>query len=163
MAETTAQVRGPVQLTFGRSIDRIVVEDHCITRVAVTSQEEVDKQCGDNGMMGRKYTVPYALYQMNGFINPFLAAQTGFSEADLELFWEALKNGFELDRSAARGLMSCQRLILCEHNSELGNAPAHKLFESVKVAKRTEVPRSFADYEVVIGEAPEGVTVKDLI
>jgi CRISPR-associated protein Csd2 len=157
------QVRGPVQLTFGRSIDPIVVEDHCITRVAVTSQEEADKQGGDNRMIGRKYTVPYALYRMNGFINPFLAAQTGFSEADLELFWEALKNGFELDRSAARGLMSCQRLISYEHISELGNAPAHKLFESVKVAKRTEVPRSFADYEVTIGEVPEGVTVKELI
>jgi CRISPR-associated protein Csd2 len=157
------QVRGPVQLTFGRSIDPIVVEDHCITRVAVTSQQEADEQGGDNRMMGRKYTVPYALYRMNGFINPFLAAQTGFNEADLELFWEALKNGFELDRSAARGLMSCQGLILYEHNSELGNAPAHKLFESVKVAKRTEAPRSFADYEVIIGEAPESVTVKKII
>src|SRR5258708_4749640 len=156
------QVRGPVQLTFGRSIDPIVVEDHCITRVAVTSQEEADKQGGDNRMMGRKYTVPYALYRMNGFINPFLAAQTGFSEADLELFWEALKNGFELDRSAARGLMSCQGLILYEHDSELGNAPAHKLFESVKIAKRTEVPRGFGDYEVTIGEVLQGVTVKEL-
>lgn len=156
------QVRGPVQLTFGRSIDPIVVEDHCITRVAVTSQEEADKQGGDNRMMGRKYTVPYALYRMNGFINPFLAAQTDFSEADLELFWEALKNGFELDRSAARGLMSCQGLILYEHDSELGNAPAHKLFESVKIAKRTEVPRGFGDYEVTIGEVLQGVTVKEL-
>jgi len=157
------QVRGPVQLTFGRSIDPIVVEDHCITRVAVTSQEEADKQGGDNRMMGRKYTVPYALYCMHGFVNPFLAVQTGFSEADLELFWEALKNGFELDRSAARGLMSCQKLILCEHDSELGNAPAHKLFDLVKIQKRSEVPRGFTDYEVNIGDAPEGVKVRELV
>ena len=115
------QVRGPVQLTFGRSIDPIVVEDHCITRIAVASQEEADEQKGDNRTMGRKYTVPYALYCMHGFVNPFLAAQTGFSEADLELFLEALKNGFELDRSAGRGLMSWQGLILFEHDSELGN------------------------------------------
>jgi len=100
---------------------------------------------------------------MHGFVNPFLAAQTGFSEADLELFFEALKNGFELDRSAGRGLMSCQKLILFHHDSELGNAPAHKLFESVKIAKRSELPRSFADYEVSIGEAPEGVTVRELV
>jgi CRISPR-associated protein Csd2 len=156
------RVRGPVQLTFGRSVDPIVVEDHCITRVAVTSQEESDKQSGDNRMMGRKYTVPYALYCMHGFVNPFLAAQTGFSEADLELFLEALKSGFELDRSAGRGLMSSQRLILFEHNSELGNAPAHKLFESVKITKRVEGPRSFSDYEVTIEAPPAGVTVREL-
>jgi CRISPR-associated protein Csd2 len=155
------QVRGPVQLTFGRSIDLIVVDDHCITRVAVASQEEADSQSGENRTMGRKYTVPYALYRMNGFINPFLAKQTGFSDADLALFWEALKNGFELDRSAGRGLMGCKGLMLWEHANELGNAPAYKLFESVKIVKQTDVPRSFGDYKVTVGDAPEGVTVTD--
>jgi CRISPR-associated protein Csd2 len=100
---------------------------------------------------------------MHGFVNPFLAAQTGFSEMDLELLLEALKSGFELDRSAGRGLMSCQRLILFEHNSELGNAPAHKLFESVGIAKRVEVPRSYTDYDVTVGEVPQGVTVIEKI
>ena len=157
------QVRGPVQLTFGRSVDPIVVEDNCITRVAVTSEEQAQGQSGDNRMMGRKYTVPYALYRMHGFINPYLAEQTGFGEADLELFWEALTNMFELDRSAARGLMNARRLIVFEHATKLGNAPAHKLFESVKIQRRTEVPRSYGDYEVTIGEVPQGVTVVEKI
>ena len=156
------QVRGPVQLTFGRSIDPIVVDDHCITRVAVTSQEEADKQGGDNRMMARKYTVPYALYRMHGFVNPFLAQQTGFGEADLALLWEALINGFELARAAGKGLMSCRRLILFEHESELGNVPAHKLFDLVKIEKRADVPRSFSDYEVAVGTAPEDVKIREL-
>jgi CRISPR-associated protein Csd2 len=157
------QVRGPVQLVFGRSVDPIVVEDNCITRVAVASQEEADKQDGDNHTMGRKYTVPYALYRMYGFINPYFAEQTGFSEADLKLFWAALTNIFEFDRSAARGLMSARRLIVFEHKSKLGNAPAHKLFESVKIKRLADVPRSYADYEVTIGEVPKDVTVIEKI
>ena len=151
------QVRGPVQLTFGRSIDPIIVEDNCITRIAVTSEEQAEDQNGDDRMMGRKYTVPYALYRMHGFINPYLAEQTGFSDADLELFWEALTNMLELDRSAGRGLMSVRKLIVFEHESRLGDAPAHKLFELVKVTKRGEVPRSYDDYEVTTGVVPAGV------
>jgi CRISPR-associated protein Csd2 len=157
------QVRGPVQLTFGRSINPIIVEDNCITRIAVTSEEQAEDQNGDNRMMGRKYTIPYALYRMHGFVNPYLAEQTGFSDADLELFWQALTNIFELDRSAGRGLMGARRLIVFEHESKLGNVPAHKLFELVRVAKTVEVPRSFNDYQVAIGEVPPGVTVIEKI
>jgi CRISPR-associated protein Csd2 len=157
------QVRGPVQLLFGRSIDPIIVEDHSITRIAIASQEEADKQKGENRTMGRKYTVPYALYRTHGFVNPFLAEQTGFNEKDLGLLWEALINMFEFDRSAARGFMSARRLIVFEHESKLGNAPAYKLFEAVKVTKRVEVPRSYADYEVTIGELPKGVTLIEKI
>jgi CRISPR-associated protein Csd2 len=157
------QVRGPVQLVFGRSIDPIIVEDHSITRIAIASQKEANDQKGENRTMGRKYTVPYGLYRMHGFVNPFLADQTGFSEADLDLLWEALINLFELDRSAARGFMSARRLIVFEHESKLGNAPAYKLFEAVKVTKRVEVPRSYTDYEVTIGELPKGVTLIEKI
>ena len=134
--------------------------------MAVATEKEAEKQSGENRTMGRKATVPYGLYVCHGFISANLAKQTGFSEEDLQLFWEALKNMFDLDRSAARGLMSAQRLIAFRHNSELGNAPANKLFDLVKINRTTtNPPRSFSDYEVSIDSSsvPAGVTVEVLI
>ena len=160
------QVRGPIQLTFARSVDPIFTADHSITRVAVATEKEAEKQSGDNRMMGRKATVPYGLYICHGFISANLAKQTGFSEEDLSLFWEALKNMFDVDRSAARGLMSAQRLIVFRHESELGNAPANKLFDLVKVEKICEgAPRSFSDYKVIIEKEklPANVAIEELI
>jgi CRISPR-associated protein Csd2 len=152
------QVRGPVQLPFGRSIDPIVTLEHSITRMAVATEEEAAKQGGDNRTMGRKNTVPYGLYRAHGFVSPALAAQTGFSQDDLALLWTALESMFEHDRSAARGLMSTRALIVFEHASPLGNAPAHVLFDRVKVVKRTPITRAFADYEVTIdGRAVDAV------
>lgn len=162
------QVRGPVQLAFARSIDRIFSAEHAITRMAVATQKEADNQKGDNRTMGRKFTVPYALYRAHGFINPFLARQTGFSEdGDLALFKSALGQMFELDRSAARGLMSARRCIAFKHATALGNAPAHKLFDLVTVARKAgiDVPRSYADYEVTLdsGALPAGITAEEWI
>lgn len=160
------QVRGPVQMTFARSIDPILSSEHCITRMAVATDKEAKAQGGDNRTMGRKFTVPYALYRENGFINPFFADQTGFSEKDLEVFWDTLVKMFDIDRSAARGLMGTQKLIIFKHNSKLGNAPAHLLFDAVKVTKKADVvyPRSFADYDVTIDKSmiPEGVEVLEM-
>lgn len=157
------QVRGPVQMTFGRSVDRIVSLEHSITRMAVATEEEAEKQSGDNRTMGRKNTVPYGVYVSHGFVSAHLAAQTGFSEDDLNLLWEALLNMFEHDRSAARGLMSTRKLIVFKHDSALGNAPAHSLFERVSVKRKDESKpaRAFSDYEVRIDDAdlPPGVTV----
>lgn len=166
--ENAGQVRGPVQLTFARSIHPIVALEHSITRMAVATKEEAEKQQGDNRTMGRKYTVPYALYRTHGFISPHLAAQTKFSEDDLALFWDALYNMFDHDRSAARGLMTTRKLIIFKHESALGNAPAHKLFEMVpnpELKDKTKPPRAFADYEdiVICGDVPKGVTVLDSI
>ena len=154
------QVRGPVQLTFARSIDPIYTAEHAITRMAVATQAEADKQGGDNRTMGRKNTVPYGLYRGHGFLSPPLARQTGFGQEDLAVLWEAIRQMFEHDRSAARGLMSLQDLIVFEHASELGNAPAHKLFERVTVTRRDagKPPRDFADYAVEMGALPAGVT-----
>ena len=160
------QVRGPVQMTFARSVDPILSSEHAITRMAVATEKEAKDQGGDNRTMGRKYTVPYGLYRENGFVNPFFADQTGFGEKDLELFWQALKQMFDLDRSATRGLMSAQKLIVFKHASKLGNAPANVLFDAVKVAKKEGVvySRSFADYVVSVDKAmiPEGVEVIEL-
>lgn len=155
------QVRGPVQMTFGRSVDPVVTLEHSITRMAVATEAEAEKQGGDNRTMGRKNTVPYGLYVAYGFVSPALAKQTGFGEEDLEVLWEALKNMFEHDRSAARGLMGTQKLIVFKHETALGNAPSHELFDAVKIAKRegVEEPRKFSDYELVIGQLPDGVTV----
>ncbi|MFZ6750512.1 type I-C CRISPR-associated protein Cas7/Csd2 [Undibacterium sp. Ren11W] len=157
------QVRGPVQLTFARSIDPVIAQEHSITRMAVATEAEAEKQGGDNRTMGRKHTVPYGLYMAHGFVSSFLAKQTGFSEDDLELFWQALIQMFEHDRSAARGEMCTRGLYVFKHDSELGNAPAHKLFERIQVARKegVEVPRGFADYEVQIQDAdlPAGVTL----
>lgn len=156
------QVRGPVQMAFSRSVDPIVSLEHAITRCAVATEKEAEKQDGDNRTMGRKFTVPYGLYRCHGFINPFFAKQTGFSEDDLELFWQSLEKMFELDRSASRGQMSPQALVVFEHKDALGNAPAHHLQARVEVAKANELPaRAFSDYNVTVSESnlPEGITV----
>ena len=159
------QVRGPIQFAFGRSIDPVVTSEHAVTRCAVTTEKEAEKQSGDNRTMGRKFTVPYGLYQAHGFINPFLAKQTGFGDEDLTLFWDALKNMFEHDRSAARGLMGAQKIIVFKHDSALGNAPANKLFDLVSVKRKdgVEVARSFSDYEVTIAQPPAGVEIIELL
>lgn len=165
--KNAGQVRGPIQLTFARSTDPIIASEHSITRMAVATEKEAEKQSGDNRTMGRKATVPYGLYVGYGFVSANLAKQTGFSEEDLELFWEALKNMFDVDRSAARGLMSAQKLIVFKHDSELGNAPANKLFDLVKIEKKdnNDVPRSFFDYIVTIDteNLPQGVTIEEMI
>lgn len=164
--KNAGQVRGPIQFTFARSVDPIATAEHSITRMAVATEKEAEKQNGDNRTMGRKATVPYGLYVCHGFISASLAQQTGFSEDDLTLFFDALKNMFDVDRSAARGLMSAQKLIVFKHDSILGNAPAHKLFDLVKIEKNTDaVPRSFNDYKVTIDKysVPSGVTVEELI
>ncbi|HXK98225.1 MAG TPA: type I-C CRISPR-associated protein Cas7/Csd2 [Limnochordia bacterium] len=157
------QVRGPVQLTFARSIDPVVALEHSITRMAVTTEEEAKEQGGDNRTMGRKFTVPYGLYQAYGFVSAPLAQQTQFNEDDLELLWESLVNMFELDRSAARGLMGMRKLIIFKHESHLGNAHVQQLFETVTVKRKdeTKAARSFSDYEVAIAKEkiPAGVSL----
>lgn len=164
-APNCGQVRGPIQFTFARSVDPIVTSEHSITRMAVATEKEAEKQGGDNRTMGRKATVPYGLYVCHGFISANLAKQTGFSQEDLDLFWEALKNMFDVDRSAARGLMSAQKLIVFKHDSVLGNAPANKLFDLVKIEKKCDgVARSFSDYQVTIGENTySGVSIEEMI
>mgnify|MGYP005809917083 CR=1 FL=1 len=144
------QVRGPIQLTFARSIDPIVALEHSITVCAARKEDKpIEEQIG---IQGRKHTVPYGLYRTHGFVSAFLARQTGFSEDDLTLFWQALCQMFEHDRSAARGEMNTRGLYVFKHASELGNAPAHQLFERVQVVRKAgvDVPRSFADYEVSV-------------
>lgn len=155
------QVRGPVQLTFARSVDPIIAQEHSITRMAVATEAEAEKQDGDNRTMGRKHTVPYGLYIAHGFVSSFLAKQTGFSEDDLELLWQAFGQMFEHDRSAARGEMATRGLYVFKHDSELGNAPAHALFERFQATKNTDVPRSFKDYDVTVNDTdlPAGVTL----
>lgn len=164
--KNAGQVRGSIQLTFARSVNPVATAEHSITRVAVATSKEAEKQNGENHTMGRKATIPYGLYVCHGFISANLAKQTGFSEEDLSLFFEALQNMFDLDRSAARGLMSAQKLIVFRHASELGNAPANKLFDLVHIKRKTDAaPRSFNDYEVRIDvdNLPTGVTVEELI
>jgi CRISPR-associated protein Csd2 len=160
--KNAGQVRGPIQLTFSRSIDQIVPLEHSITRMAVATQAEAEKQDGDNRTMGRKFTVPYALYRCHGFISAPLADQTGFNEEDLELFWQALVNMFEHDHSAARGQMSARKLIIFKHDSKMGSAPAHKLFDMVKVTKTDAPLRDFDASRITVpvqAEMPQGVTV----
>ena len=144
------QVRGPVQLTFARSVEPIVALEHSITRMAVATEAEAEKQQGDNRTMGRKHTVPYGVYVAHGFVSSFLAKQTGFGADDLELLWQALGQMFEHDRSAARGEMSTRGLYVFQHDSELGNAPAHALFERLQVQPKEAgaVARSFDAYAV---------------
>ena len=144
------QVRGPVQLTFARSVEPIVALEHSITRMAVATEAEAEKQQGDNRTMGRKHTVPYGVYVAHGFVSSFLAKQTGFGQDDLELLWQALGQMFEHDRSAARGEMSTRGLYVFQHDSELGNAPAHALFERLQVQPKeaSAVARSFDAYAV---------------
>lgn len=157
------QVRGPVQVTFARSVDPIVSQEHSITRMAVATEAEAEKQGGDNRTMGRKHTVPYGLYVAHGFVSSHLAAQTGFSDDDLNLLWEALANMFEHDRSAARGEMATRGLYMFKHNSQLGNAHAHSLFARIqpKLKEGVTVPRDFGDYTVSVDEIglPTGVTI----
>jgi CRISPR-associated protein Csd2 len=155
------QVRGPVQLTFARSIDPIVTQEHAITRMAVATQKEADKQGGDNRTMGRKNTVPYALYRAHGFISAPLARQTHFLQDDLDLLWDAFRQMFEHDRSAARGLMSLRELVIFKHDGQLGNAPAHRLFDSVHIerAHPDKPARDFSDYMIHIADPPAGITV----
>ena len=145
------QVRGPVQLTFARSVEPIVALEHSITRMAVATEGEAEKQQGDNRTMGRKHTVPYGVYVAHGFVSSFLAKQTGFGEDDLELVFQALSQMFEHDRSAARGEMSTRGLYVFKHDSELGNAPAHALFDRLQVTPKEPgaVARSFDAYSVV--------------
>lgn len=153
------QVRGAVQLTFGRSVHPVLSLEHSITRMAVATQKEADAQGGDNRTMGRKMTIPYGLYRAHGFISPALASQTRFSQDDLALLWQALGQMFEHDRSAARGLMSTQRLLVFEHESALGNAPAHRLFNLVKtpLTDASRPPRDFSDFSVTVDPPPSGV------
>ncbi|MBI4727249.1 type I-C CRISPR-associated protein Cas7/Csd2 [candidate division TA06 bacterium] len=157
------QVRGPVQFTFGRSVDQIVSLEHCITRMAVTTKEDAEKQSGDNRTMGRKNTVPYGVYVAHGFISAHLAAQTGFTDDDLNLLWDALVNMFEHDRSAARGLMATQKLVVFKHDNTLGKAPAHKLFERVVITRKdkTKPPRDISDYAITVNKdgLPQGVEI----
>lgn len=157
------QVRGPVQLTFARSIDPVIAQEHSITRMAVATEAEAEKQDGDNRTMGRKHTVPYGLYMAHGFVSSFLAKQTGFGEDDLSLLWQALGQMFEHDRSAARGEMATRGLYVFKHDSELGNAPAHALFERIKpkLKEGVAVARTFDDYDVAVDNAslPTGVSL----
>ncbi len=154
------QVRGPVQLGFARSIDPIMPQEVTITRIAITTEADAEKKGTE---MGRKYIVPYGLYRAEGYVSANLARKTtDFSDEDLELLWQAILNMFELDHSAARGKMAVRELIIFKHDSELGNAPAYKLFELVKAQRKADVisPRAYADYEVSVDEdnLPSGVT-----
>ena len=159
------QVRGPVQLGFARSIDPIIPQEVTITRVAITTEEDAVKKGTE---MGRKFIVPYGLYRAEGFVSANLARKTtGFTEDDLQLLWSAIINMFENDHSAARGKMAVRELIVFRHDSELGNAPSWKLFDSVKVTRNegVDAPRKYADYTVTIDEAsiPENVVCQRLI
>lgn len=147
------QVRGPIQLTFARSVEPIVALEHALTVCAARMEDKpIEAQIG---IQGRKYTVPYGLYRAHGFVSAHLANQTGFTQADLDLFWEAIENAFEHDRSAARGLMGTRRLVIFEHETALGNAPASDLFERVTFSRTTEGPaREFKDYEVLLDGKP---------
>lgn len=157
------QVRGPVQLGFAESVDPIVPQEVTITRVAISTEADAEKK---NTEMGRKYIVPYGLYRAEGYISANLARKvTGFSEDDLNLLWQAILNMFENDRSAARGKMAVRELIIFKHDSELGNAPAYKLFEAVKAERKPDVtvPRAYSDYIVTVADTlPEGVVCKRL-
>ena len=159
------QVRGPIQLSFARSTEPVFTSEHAITRSSVTNERDLEKE----RTMGRKFTIPYALYRADGFVNPFLAEQTGFGDDDLELLWEALANAFQFDQSAARpaGSMAARKLILFKHDNQLGRAPSHELLERVSAYRRdgVEVPRAFTDYEVTIDREglPQGVEIIELV
>jgi CRISPR-associated protein Csd2 len=155
------QVRGPVQLSFARSVDPIVTSEHSITRSSVTNKRDLEKE----RTIGRKFTVPYAVYRAHGFVNPFLAEQTRFSDEDLNLLWEGLENAFQFDQSAARpaGSMNARGLIVFEHDSQLGTAPSHRLLDRVRInrLKQDTPARAWADYALGIDEEglPDGVTL----
>lgn len=161
------QVRGPVQLAFARSADPIVALEQSITRMAVATEREAEKQGGDNRTMGRKEIVPYALYIAHGFVSPHLAADTGFSDSDLAVLWQALQNMFETDRSAARGEMASRKLVVFQHESLLGNAPAHALFQRLSVTRSdgSKPARAYSDYTVTLnkGNLPAGISVNEML
>lgn len=167
------QVRGPVQLTFARSFDQIIPLDLSITRVAITKTEDANVVVQDDGTgkggkqteMGRKALVPYGLYQARIFISPQLAAQTGFDNDDLAVFWDALVRMWDFDRSASRGMMACRGLYVFTHDNPFGNAPAHTLLERVQAKRKVDAPRAFDQYEVQVpgDELPEGVTLTRLV
>lgn len=164
--KNAGQVRGPIQMTFARTVNPIATNEHSITRMAVADEKDSKKQNGNNQTMGRKSTIPYGLYVCRGFVSANLAKQVGFSQEDLDLFFEALVNMFDVDRSAARGFMSARKLITFRHESELGNAPANKLFDLVSIKRvGNQVPRSFDDYEVTINRdaLPSGVEILEVI
>lgn len=160
-------IRGPVQFTFSRSEDRIYQVEHSITRLCVTTEEEAKKQekRENASTFGRKSTIPYALYRMNGFISAVDAAKSGFSEDDLNLLWEALVNAFEHDRAAARGEMNPRKLIAFKHASHLGNARSGELFERIIVKKKNDLPRAFEHYEIIVNNAnlPNGIEILELL
>ena len=162
--KNAGQVRGPVQLTFGRSVDPVVALEHTITRVAKTTEDRAETGGSE---MGRKFTVPYGLYRAHGFVSAHLAAQTGFHTDDLDLLWESLKLMFDHDHSAARGMMNTRKLIVFKHSSALGNAPAHELFDRVCISKKeTNKPaRLYQDYEVKIDKdgLPQGVEILEVV
>jgi len=161
------QVRGPVQLAFSRSVDPIMPLEQSITRMAVATEKEAEQQGGDNRTMGRKEIVPYGLYVVHGFVSPHLAADTGFTTDDLDLLWKALINMFEHDHSAARGEMSSKKLYVFEHESPLGNASAHALFDRIKITRKdlSRPARSFSDYIVQLGREnlPLGITIHEML
>lgn len=161
--KNAGQVRGPVQFTFARSVNQVVPLEHSITRMAVATESEAEKQQGDNRTMGRKFTVPYGLYRCHGFISPSFAAQTGFNMDDLNLFWEAIINMFEHDRSAARGQMATRSLIIFKHDSAMGNAQSHALFDMVRAKAISNPARDFSDYTITVPkqtDMPQGVTLE---
>lgn len=156
------QVRGPIQMCFAESVDPVMPSEMSITRMAVTNAKDAEKE----RTMGRKQYVPYGLYRVEGFISASLADKTGFSQEDLDLFFAVLMNMFENDRSAARGLMSSRKLYVFKHESKLGNAPAHRLFETIKTERLipdSQQPRSFDDYVIEVGEVPQGVELIEFV
>jgi CRISPR-associated protein Csd2 len=162
------QVRGPVQLSFARSIDPIVPLDLSITRMAVATERESQAQEGDNRTMGRKSIVPYGLYRCHGFISAPLAQQTGFGEEDLQLLWQALSGMFDHDHSSSRGEMATRKLITFKHDSKLGNAPSHQLFDLVRTERATDPsspPRSIDDYRIRVDResVPQGVSLQEWV
>ena len=162
-APNCGQVRGPVQLTFARSVNQVVPLEHSITRMAVATEAEAEKQQGDNRTMGRKFTIPYGLYRCHGFISASFAAQTGFNEDDLNLFWTALLDMFEHDRSAARGQMATRKLIVFKHGSNMGSTHAHTLFDMVKAEAKNNPASNFTDYSITVpsnSDMPQGVTLE---
>ena len=157
------QVRGPVQLNFARSIDPIIQQQVTITRMAVTKKEDEEKVRS----MGKKFIVPYALYSVEGYVSAHLANKTYFTEEDLELLWQSIENMFEHDHSAARGKMTLRKLIVFRHDSKLGNAPSHKLFDLVNVERKdvSKPPRAYIDYKITIDSEniPSGVTLVEKV
>lgn len=165
MSTTTnncGQVRGPVQLSFSKSIDPIFPQEISITRMAVETAKEAEKQDGGNRTMGRKFLVPYALYRLDGYVSAPFAEQTGFSDEDLEMLWASLVNMFDQDHSASRGKMAARKLLVFRHESRLGNAPAQKLFDLISVCKKADCKgpaRAFSDYsvDIEVSQVPHGV------